>query len=226
MSIQIQIIKKKSKDGDAVERYKKRNKEAGQALVEWALVFPVFFLLLCAIIDFGWLGYQQLMFESSLQMTAWDFPLKIQHSSGDKEVSSEDVFNDNMPPKYNTSYPGNVVEVNGKHYSLGEGIRHHVLQRAAGFLKMDELAVTKASATFKRREVEDYYEIGGNQIRQESYLLMVDLKGEIEYRVSLLTPISRAFIPAGEVVFRKSLIRERTERVVTKRQVILPPKRI
>ena len=34
--------------------------EHGQALVEFALVLPIFLILLCGIIDFGWLYYNQI----------------------------------------------------------------------------------------------------------------------------------------------------------------------
>lgn len=35
-------------------------REDGQAMVEFALILPVFLLILCGIIDFGWLFYNQL----------------------------------------------------------------------------------------------------------------------------------------------------------------------
>lgn len=35
-------------------------KEDGQAMLEFALVLPIFLLILCGIIDFGWLFYNQL----------------------------------------------------------------------------------------------------------------------------------------------------------------------
>ncbi|MBQ2903937.1 MAG: pilus assembly protein [Clostridia bacterium] len=38
----------------------KEKSEDGQAMVEFALVLPVFLLILCGIIDFGWLFYNQL----------------------------------------------------------------------------------------------------------------------------------------------------------------------
>lgn len=38
----------------------KGKSEEGQAMVEFALVLPVFLLILCGIIDFGWLFYNQL----------------------------------------------------------------------------------------------------------------------------------------------------------------------
>jgi len=37
-----------------------RRNEDGQAMVEFALVLPIFLLILCGIIDFGWLFYNQL----------------------------------------------------------------------------------------------------------------------------------------------------------------------
>ncbi len=37
-----------------------RRKEDGQAMLEFALVLPIFLLILCGIIDFGWMFYNQL----------------------------------------------------------------------------------------------------------------------------------------------------------------------
>ena len=39
---------------------KKEKGEDGQAMVEFALILPIFLLILCGIIDFGWLFYNQL----------------------------------------------------------------------------------------------------------------------------------------------------------------------
>lgn len=39
---------------------KKQRREDGQAMVEFALILPIFLLILCGIIDFGWLFYNQL----------------------------------------------------------------------------------------------------------------------------------------------------------------------
>ena len=37
-----------------------RKGEEGQAMLEFALVLPIFLLILCGIIDFGWMFYNQL----------------------------------------------------------------------------------------------------------------------------------------------------------------------
>lgn len=45
-----------------MKRHLKRKcrKEDGQSMVEFALILPIFLLILCGIIDFGWLFYNQL----------------------------------------------------------------------------------------------------------------------------------------------------------------------
>lgn len=218
------MIKKKLKVGDRMERYRKKNRETGQALVEWALVFPVFLLLVCGIIDFSWIGYQRLLFESSFQRTAWDFTLNLQHPSESRLLNDRDILEDTIPSPYDTSSPGNVVTVGSGDYALGQGIKVHMLQGAAGLLKEDELNVSSVKAVFNRKEVTEVYpnEAGGEGAEVKSYQLLVDLTGILEYRVELLTPVSRLFIPSGEVIFKKNLVRERTERVVVKRRVMVP----
>jgi Flp pilus assembly protein TadG len=50
---------------------KKRFKsEEGQALVEFALVMPLLLMILCGIIDFGWLFYNQLNVDNSAREAA------------------------------------------------------------------------------------------------------------------------------------------------------------
>lgn len=44
--------------------FKKRG-EDGQAMVEFALVLPIFMLILCGILDFGWMFYNQLSLDNA-----------------------------------------------------------------------------------------------------------------------------------------------------------------
>lgn len=202
------------KVGDRVKKYEKKGRESGQATVEWALVLPVFLLLVFGIIDFSWIGYQRLMFESSFQMTAWDFALKI-------PLTDQNVLDQITPPSYNISSPG-VVNVGNNHYALGEGIKMHMLQYSSGLLKKDKLTVTKADAVFEIKQIKDYYRIAGKSICVENYELQVNLKGDLEYRVELLTPVGRTLFRSNEIVLKKNLVRKRTERVVVKRRVVIP----
>ncbi|MEY8353960.1 TadE family protein [Lachnospiraceae bacterium 54-53] len=45
--------------------------EKGQGMVEFALVFPVFFMILLLIMETGWLTYQQTVFDQSYQYSSW-----------------------------------------------------------------------------------------------------------------------------------------------------------
>lgn len=51
-------------------KQKKKRKESGQAIVEFALVLPLFLLLVMGIIDFGWLFYNYTTFENSARNAA------------------------------------------------------------------------------------------------------------------------------------------------------------
>ncbi len=44
---------------------KRKKRENGQSAVEFALVLPILLLILCGIIDFGWLFYNQLALDNT-----------------------------------------------------------------------------------------------------------------------------------------------------------------
>lgn len=44
---------------------RRKRDEKGQAMVEFALVLPLLLLILCGILDFGWLFYNQLMLNNA-----------------------------------------------------------------------------------------------------------------------------------------------------------------
>ncbi|MGN0383442.1 MAG: TadE/TadG family type IV pilus assembly protein [Eubacterium sp.] len=50
--------------------WKKIKKEEGQAMVEFAMVLPIFLLVLCGIIDFGWLFFNQLSLNNACREAA------------------------------------------------------------------------------------------------------------------------------------------------------------
>lgn len=43
-----------------IKRKHRGKREKGQAMVEFALVLPIFLIIVCGIIDFGWLFFNQL----------------------------------------------------------------------------------------------------------------------------------------------------------------------
>jgi Flp pilus assembly protein TadG len=52
------------------KRLKRLKKEHGQGMVEAALTIPLFLLILCGIIDFGWIYTNQLMLNNSSREAA------------------------------------------------------------------------------------------------------------------------------------------------------------
>lgn len=46
-------------------RKKRLKGEKGQAMVEFALVLPIFLLIICGILDFGWMFYNQLSLDNA-----------------------------------------------------------------------------------------------------------------------------------------------------------------
>lgn len=195
-------------------------KESGQALVEWALVFPLFLLIICIIMDFSWICYQNLMFESAYRSIAWDFPVNLINSSGGS-VTDTDIIAGNLPVNYGKDAPGNVVKpLVGPATSLGAGIREHVLESTWGALDASCLKVLSAKATFDRMPKTEIYQAGGKAVSLETYELQMSLEVELEYDVKILTPVSKVFFPSGMKTLTKKVKRNRIERVVINRRVV------
>lgn len=198
-------------------------RENGQAMVEWALVFPIFLLLVCVVIDFSWLGYQQLLFEGAYQVAAWDFSLKTINPSTGYVLSDADIINGIIPYDYTALSPGDVIKVGGTTYPLGEGLRLYLLENAPGLLKSSWLSVADAGAHFEIKDVREVYPAGTDKsITLDTYQLKVYLEADLEYKVKLLTPVTKVFFPSGEKVLQKKMIRERIEKVTVKRQAVVP----
>jgi len=80
-----------------------KRRTSGQALVEFALVFPLFIAILFAIIDFGWMAYQKAAFDYSRIHTSWDYagldvnnPSSTTFDWGYKETGSRTYDSDNV----------------------------------------------------------------------------------------------------------------------------------
>lgn len=210
------------KVGGMVAVLLKCKKEAGQAMVEFALVFPLFLLLLCGVIDFGWFGYQQLLFDSAYQITAWDFNLKLQHSDGGSLLDT-DIIAGNIYSHYGMSSPDGVVNVSGVGtFGLGEGIRQHLLQSAPGLLDDSCLYLTDANANFWIELENEVYQTGGEPIGFNIYQVKVAIDAELRYEVEPLTPLIKPFLSEGKMILHKTLVRERVERVAIERYVEIP----
>lgn len=52
-----------------------KGNEKGQAMLEYAIVFPLFLFILLFIIDCAWIGFQQLTFDYVYREASWGFEL-------------------------------------------------------------------------------------------------------------------------------------------------------
>lgn len=197
-----------------------RHEEKGQAMVEFALVFPLFLMLVFAVIDFGWMGYHRLLFKSAYQITAWNFPLKLQNSSGGVLTDLE-IVSGSVPPSY-----GNddmvVPQDGGGALSLGNGIKESMVSSSAGLISSDDLTVSGANADFETVQVNENYGTGSGTVTVEAYELRTKWNADLNYEVSVLTPVGKLFYPSGKMTVHRSVKQERTERVAVKRQVVTP----
>lgn len=206
-----------------MKRLFKDEREKGQALVEWAFVLPMFLLLFCAILDFGWYSYQRLMFESAYQMTAWDFTLLLKDPSGN-EVKDSHIINGVKPGPYSTTTAG-VVKINGDatQYALGSGIKQHMLKSTGSLLQDSKLKVISATANFEPVLVQENYQLNGSIKYYDTYKVNVELFAELEYEIEPLTPFGKnVFFSGGKNVIKKNVVRKRNERVVVIREVVVP----
>lgn len=118
-----------------------RQNEAGSAIIEYALVFPVFIFLLFSIIELSLIGYaDSLMDTLGTQVSRW---AKTGYDySGGKSYSFKGGANEGFTPGTKGSYysvdgGGNVI-MDGR-----EGFLREFLRGAAGnFLKPEKLVLT------------------------------------------------------------------------------------
>lgn len=78
---------------------KAKKKEEGQAMVEFALVLPILLLVVCGIIDFGWMFFNQLTLQNATNIAARTGVVSYQQQGSSKfnyEKFIEDKVKDNL----------------------------------------------------------------------------------------------------------------------------------
>lgn len=171
---------------------KSKKREAGQAMVEFALVLPLFLLILFFIIDFGWIAFQQASFEYGYMQSSWSVTAAdIGDNDPVEEVPSSEVF------------AGSVV---------ADAIRKDILNSTIGIIKT-EILVSDASATFYNKEKR--FELPGHDPEEvnegRSITRYMDLEATIRYRIEPLTFVGKLFF-GRDVYLNKVLERTRVVR--------------
>ena len=68
-------------------------REDGQSMVEFALILPIFLLILCGIIDFGWLFYNQLSLNNACREGA---RYAVVHTADDADTGAITAHIENL----------------------------------------------------------------------------------------------------------------------------------
>ncbi len=97
-------------DQTRVQKLKKS--EEGQAIVEFALVLPLLLTILCGIIDFGWLFYNQLNLDNASREAARQISVKcVNYDYDDVLDEATTIVKDNVLSKNTLPEQGGVTVV-------------------------------------------------------------------------------------------------------------------
>jgi hypothetical protein len=78
--------------------------EKGQAMVEFALITPLLILLLCGIIDFGWIFGNQLILNNASRDTARYMAINYDSLDADKDAVATGIMLDRLGPGDRTEF--------------------------------------------------------------------------------------------------------------------------
>lgn len=123
---------------------RKLKKENGQAVVELAITLPILIMILCAIIDFGWLFNNQIMIDNCSREGA---RYAIVHSS--ETVATIKNYTRSVAPSYlSDALTINVVYANGN-VTVGVNGNVDVLTPIVGVFTQGQTLALSSSSTMK-----------------------------------------------------------------------------
>ncbi len=166
------------------------SEESGQAILEFALIFPMFLLILFGIIDFGWIGYQRMSFEYGYIQSSWYI------SAGD--LNDYDLLEE-VPSR--SLYSGAIV---------ADLLREGLEDSSLGIMPK-KLSIKNAKATLYNKKEE--FKVPGRDelgVLNEGYGITryMDINALIDYEIQPLTFVGRLFF-GDNVTFEKELGRTR-----------------
>lgn len=162
-----------------------KKEEKGQAMVEYALVLPIFLLILLFIIDVGWIGYQKIMFDYTCRNSAWDLRL-----GGDEDW----VMNNSAKIVRNGDYANRL---------LAEGFKK-TDEKSSNSIDMKKINISKGyigmypgQKEYKYKKPEDMPENVVFNTNTKFRTVTIEIEGKIEYQVYALTPLTKSFFKDG-----------------------------
>lgn len=149
-----------------------KRRTSGQALVEFALVFPLFIAILFAIIDFGWMAYQKAAFDYSRIHASWDY-------------AGLDVNNPSSTIINNWKYTGNLTTtMTYDSDKVRKAVRDSIAKAPSIGFDADELNVTSASVTMSNIPTESTVpDREGNATKATKIARQATLKATVTYKI-------------------------------------------
>jgi Flp pilus assembly protein TadG len=86
--------------------------EKGQAMVEFALITPLLILLLCGIIDFGWIFGNQMMLNNAGRDTTRYMAINYDTLGADKDAAATTYLTDRLGPGTHNNFDVAVALTN------------------------------------------------------------------------------------------------------------------
>lgn len=139
--------------------------ERGQAIVEFALVIPVFLLIIFIIIELGWIGYQKNLFAQGYTHASWDITAEKLNDM-DPLTSSNSV----------NTYSGSLVE---------DLIKDALKESSLWGFDSNNLVIRNARATLYNRETEFDVpgRVPGTATSAKSITRYMDISADLEYNI-------------------------------------------
>lgn len=161
-------------------------------MVEFALTVVMFFAVVFAVVDIGWIGYQIIAFDYGYQHVSWKFFFE---------------------------WNGSIIRQQGEAgLSENELIRRRLIS-SIGMVNQNDLTVSNGKFTVYKEKIGKTFLRGDKESIMKDTKMSMNIQATIEYRVRALTPLGLYFFNQnGErgIVLRKQLNRyrllsERTE---------------
>ncbi|WP_350343111.1 TadE/TadG family type IV pilus assembly protein [Proteinivorax tanatarense] len=156
--------------------------EQGQAMVEYALVLPVFLLLLMFVIDVGWITYQKVMFNHVCRRTSWDISLP----------QEEEWVMTNNRPIVRSGFRANRI-LREQFSKANEDTTNHIdLSNVS--ISNGKVSIYPGSKVYKYNAPRG---VPSDQADVHFGTTTIEIQGVIEYTIEPLTPLSKPFFRDG-----------------------------
>lgn len=159
-----------------------KNSEKGQVMVEFAIVIPIFLLILFFLMDLGWIMYQKVMLDYTCRQIAWDLDLGEDETWVMRNmrpiVYKNNSANKLLKKQFDKNNQGTYIDINS--ISISDG----------------KIGVYPGRKNYR-------YKGGGFSADVNYKTTTLEIQGKIKYKIEPLTPIAKSFFRNGIILTNK-----------------------